>query len=200
MSAHLPAAELAAGRCAAGGSPATARTLVLVTEDEPALFKIIGRHLDRHPIARQRLDAVLFHLAGGVGNDLVSGIELHAITCVGGDFGDQSFELDQLFFSHGFLQIDRRLAWSLGTIGSSIGAAFAMQEGNALHPVRLAAALRRRACRLVPMGLVPAGLRNAITTTTTAAAARPFRRRPGPLWAYPVAAPGCAALPLVPQG
>src|SRR5258707_12707866 len=177
MSAHLPGADRAGGRCAARGPPATAGTLVLVTEDEPALFKIIGRHLDRHPIARQRLDAVLFHLAGGVGNDLVSGIELHAITCVGGDFGDQSFELDQLFFSHGFLQIDRRLAWSLGTIGSSIGASFAMQEGNALHPVRLAAALRRRACRLVPIGAMTAGLRTAHTTTTTAAAARPLTLR-----------------------
>src|SRR5258707_10606348 len=144
MAANLPGAELAAGWCAERGSPPTAGTLVLVTEDEPALFKIIGRHLDRHPIARQRLDAVLFHLAGGVGNDLVSGIELHAITCVGEDFGNQSFELDQLFFSHGFFQIDRRLAWSLGTIGSSIRTAFAMQKGNALHPVSLAAALRRR--------------------------------------------------------
>src|SRR5258705_4308264 len=144
MVPRLPAAELAARRRAARGSAATAGTLVLVTEDEPAFFKIIGRHLDRHPIARQRLDAVLFHLAGGVGNDLVSGIELHAITRIGEDFGDQSFELDQLFFSHGFLQIDRRLAWSFGAGGLSIWGAFALQKRNALQPVGLAAALRRR--------------------------------------------------------
>src|ERR1700686_2778338 len=91
------AAELAARRCPTRGPPAATRTLVLVTEDEPALFQVVGRHLDRHPVARQRLDPVLFHLAGGVGDDLVSGIELHAIACIGEDFGDQSFELDQLF-------------------------------------------------------------------------------------------------------
>jgi hypothetical protein len=34
------------------------------------------------------------------------GIELHAIARIGEDFGHQSFELDQLFFSHGYLQID----------------------------------------------------------------------------------------------
>src|SRR5258708_6428791 len=142
---HLPAAELAAWRRATRGSAATAGTLVLVTEDEPALFQIVGRHLDRHSIASQRLDPVLFHLAGGVGNDLVSGIELHAITCIGEDFGHQSFELDQLFFSHGYLQIDRRLAWSLGSVGSRIRTAFAMQKGNAFPPVIPAAPLRRRA-------------------------------------------------------
>src|SRR5258708_1206689 len=76
-----PATELAARRCATRS--AAARTFVLVTEDQPALLQVIGRHLDRHPIARQRLDPVLFHLAGGVGGELVSGIELHAVTRVG---------------------------------------------------------------------------------------------------------------------
>src|SRR5450756_447702 len=127
-----PAAELAARRCTTRSS--AARTFVLVAEDQPAFFKIVGRHLDRHPIACQRLDPVLLHLARGVGHDLVSGIELHAVACVGEDFGHQSFELDQLFFSHGCLQIDRRSAWSLGTVGSGIRAAFAMQKGNPLHP------------------------------------------------------------------
>src|SRR3984885_3568575 len=137
------ATELAARRCPTRGPPAATRTLVLVTEDEPALFQVVGRHLDRHPVARQRLDPVLFHLAGGVGDDLVSCIELHAVTCVGEDFSHQSFELDQLFFSHGYLQIDRRLAWPLGAVGSGIRTAFAMQKSDALHPFSLAAALRR---------------------------------------------------------
>src|ERR1700723_3414599 len=128
--AASPAAELAARRRTTRRS--ATRTFVLVTEDEAAFLQVIRRHLDRHPITRQRLDPVLFHLAGGIGNDLVSGIELHAITCVGEDFGHQSFELDQLFFSHGYLQIDRRLAWPLGAIGAGIRAAFAMQKGNAL--------------------------------------------------------------------
>src|SRR5438046_1130288 len=77
---RLSASELAARWCTARCAAATAGTLVLVTEDQSALFQIVGRHLDRHPIARQRLDPVLLHLAGGVGDDLVPGIELHAIT------------------------------------------------------------------------------------------------------------------------
>src|SRR5260221_12083481 len=110
-----PATELAARRCATRS--AAARTFVLVTEDQPALLQVIGRHLDRHPIARQRLDPVLFHLAGGVGDDLGSGIELHAVTSGGGGFGHQSFEREQLFFSHGSFPTDRRPAWALGAVG-----------------------------------------------------------------------------------
>src|SRR3954471_17382820 len=165
----LPAAELAStGRCTTR-SAGVARTLILVPEDQPALFQIVGRHFDRDPISCQRLDPVLLHLACGVGNNLVSGVELHAVTCVGEDFGHQSFELDQLFFSHGCLQIDRRLAWSLGAVGSSIRTAFTVQEGDALHPFSLAASLRRRGrtYRLMPVGLMTIGLRKAIITTGT---------------------------------
>jgi hypothetical protein len=54
-----------------------------------------------------------------------------------------------------------------------------MQKGNALHPFRLAAALRRRTRRLVPVGLVPVGLRKADITTGTMATARAFRPRRG---------------------
>src|SRR5260221_9928251 len=165
-----PATELAAGRCATRS--AAARTFVLVTEDQPALLQVIGRHLDRRPIARQRLDPVLFHLAGGVGDDLVSGIELHAVTSVGEDFGHQSFELDQLFFSHGSLQIDRRLAWSLGAVGFCVLTAFAMQKVDPLYPFSLSPPLRRGSVRLLPVGLVPVGLRKTIITTGTVASAR----------------------------
>jgi hypothetical protein len=34
----------------------------------------------------------------------VSRIQLHAVAGIGEDFSDQSFELDQLFFSHIYLQ------------------------------------------------------------------------------------------------
>jgi hypothetical protein len=103
---RLSAAELAparwsATRCAAG-------TLVLVPEDQATLFEIVGGHLDGDAIAGQRLDPVLFHLAGGIGNDFVPGIELHPIAGVRQDFGDQSFELDQFFFRHMVLQIEWR--------------------------------------------------------------------------------------------
>src|SRR3954470_5294441 len=173
-SGWLSAAELAAAlRCAARRSARAARTLILVTEDQPPLLQIVGRHLDRHSIACQRLDAVLLHLAGRVGDNFVAGIELHAVARIGKDFGHQSFELDQLFFSHGSLQVDRRLALgSLVAVGFGVGAAFAMQKGNPLHPVSLypvsLAALRgtRR--------LMAVRLRRAMITTTTAASARPF--------------------------
>src|SRR5712671_6076047 len=165
----LSAAELTAAlRCAARRSARAAGTLILVTEDQPALLQIVGRHLDRHPIACQRLDAVLLHLAGRVGDNFMSGVELHAVARVGKDFGHQSFELDQLFFSHGSLQVDRRLAlWSLVAVGFGIRAAFAMQKGNPLHPVSLAALQRTRR-------LVAGRWRRAMITTTTAASARPF--------------------------
>src|SRR6185312_4296057 len=81
---RLPAEELTAARRSAPRG-AGARALVLVTEDQAALLQIVGRHFDRDPIARQRLDPVLLHLAGGVGNNLVSGVELHAVTRIGQD-------------------------------------------------------------------------------------------------------------------
>src|SRR6202011_208461 len=164
---HSPAAKLAARRRATRGAATATRTLVLVTEDEPAFFKIIWRHLDRHPITRQRLDPALFHLAGGVGDDLVSRVELDAVAGIGEDFGHQSFELDQLFFSHGYLQVDRRLAWPLGAVGSGIRTAFAVQKCDALYPFSFAAALRRTV-RLLPAHLVAVGLWSAIITTRTA--------------------------------
>src|SRR5579872_6059831 len=104
----LSAAELAAlwraTGCSAGRTWPGARAFVLVAEYQSALFQIIGRHLDGDPVARERLDPVLFHLAGGIGNDLVPRIELDAVARIGEDFGDQSFELNQLFFSHFYLQ------------------------------------------------------------------------------------------------
>src|SRR5579872_4354927 len=162
-------------------APGVARALVLMAEYQPAFLQVIGRHLDRHPVACKRLDPVLLHLAGGIGNDLVPGIELHAVARVGKDFGDQSFELDQLFFSHVYLQIDRRLAGSLVTVGAVLGwTALAMQKGNALDSFGLATALRR-ATRLLT-----SDLRSTLITTSVVVTARTFRRLggltvPGPM-------------------
>ena len=103
---------------------------------------IIGRHLDRHPVAGQRLDPVLLHFARGIGNDLVAGVELDAIASIGKDFGDQSFELDQFFFSHGSLKVERRLAGPLAAVGVVVRTVFAVQESNTLDPFGLAAAMR----------------------------------------------------------
>ncbi|GCC47821.1 hypothetical protein chiPu_0032022, partial [Chiloscyllium punctatum] len=147
----LSAAELAAAlgpapRRAAGRA---ARTFVLVAEDQAALFQIVGRHFDRDAVAGQRLDAVFLHLAGGVGDDLVSGIELHPVASVGEDFGHQSFELDQLFLSHMVLQIERRLVLrSVVAVVLRIRPALAMQEGDALDAFAVAGLRRTR--RLAP--------------------------------------------------
>src|SRR5712691_3097178 len=94
----LPPAELLALR-----RTAAAGALVLVAEDEPALLEIVGRHLDRHAVAGERLDPVLLHLARRVGDDGLPGVELHAKARVGQNLGDQTFELDQFFLGHGFL-------------------------------------------------------------------------------------------------
>src|SRR6201992_4165465 len=174
----LAAAVLAARRCTARG--ASARTFVLVAEYQSAFFKVIGRHFDGHPVARQRLDPVLLHLARSVGNDLVAGVELNAVARVGKDFGDQSFELDQLFFSHGFLQNDRRLAWPVGAIRTGVRTALPVQERHALHALGLGDRLRSRAgpalrrTRVLPLDLVPGGVLSAIATIGTGAAARTF--------------------------
>src|SRR3954470_18002877 len=170
--AALPATKLptsrrsASRRRAGGGWP-----LVLVTENEPAFFQIIGRHFDRNTVACQRFDPVLLHFPGSIGNDLVSGIELHAIARVGEDFGDQSFELDQLFFSHGSLQIDRRLAWLLIAVGALLRLASAVQKGDALDSFGVAAAFRR------PLRLLTVAVQGATITTRTTATARAFRAR-----------------------
>src|ERR1700688_507556 len=92
----LSAPELLPLRRPAGRSGA----LVLVAEDQPALLEVIRRHLDGDAVARERLNAVLLHLAGRVGDDHLPGVELDAIARVRQDFGDETFELDQLFFCH----------------------------------------------------------------------------------------------------
>src|ERR1700674_2095260 len=93
----LSPAELLAHRRAGGGRGA----VVLVPEYDAAFFQIVGRHFHDDAIARQGLDAVLFHLAGRVGDDLVPGIEFDAVTGVRQDFGDEALEFNQLFLRHG---------------------------------------------------------------------------------------------------
>ena len=51
---------------------------LLEAECDPTLGEIIGRHLDIDAIACQHADAVLAHLAGGMGQNLVLIIELHS--------------------------------------------------------------------------------------------------------------------------
>jgi hypothetical protein len=48
-------------------------------------------------ISSQGFDAVLFHSSGGIGNELMSIVELNAVRGVGQDLGDETLELQQFF-------------------------------------------------------------------------------------------------------
>src|SRR6478609_6075627 len=83
--AHVAAAALRRTRAGRGA-------LVLVPEDDSALVEVVGAHLDSDTIALDRLDAVLLHLAGRVGNHLVAVVELHAKARIGEDFRHRALE------------------------------------------------------------------------------------------------------------
>src|SRR5215510_10769114 len=95
--ADLPAAEL---RSLGRGARHRGGALVLVAEDHAALLQVVGRHLDGDAVAGERLDAVLLHAAGGIGDDLVAIVEQDPIARVRKDFRHHAFELDQLFLGH----------------------------------------------------------------------------------------------------
>src|SRR5258708_6621758 len=63
-----------------------------------ALGKIIGRHLDHHLVAGQHADAVLAHLAGGVGDDhMIIGDQLHTEVRIWEEFFHDPLELQHFF-------------------------------------------------------------------------------------------------------
>ena len=90
----LPSPELIALRRAVNRTG----PFIAMAEDHSAFLQIIGRHLDRYPIAGQSLDPVLFHPAGGVGDKGMAIVELHPITGVGQYFGHETFEFQKFFF------------------------------------------------------------------------------------------------------
>jgi hypothetical protein len=67
-------------------------SFILVAEYQSPLFQIVRRDFDRHAIARECLDPVLFHSAGGIGNEPMSIIEFNAISGVGQYLGDEPFK------------------------------------------------------------------------------------------------------------
>jgi hypothetical protein len=71
-----------------------------VAEDQAALLEVVGRHLDGDAVAGKGLDAVLLHLAGRVGHDLVPGVELNAVPSIRQDLEDNALELHQFLFRH----------------------------------------------------------------------------------------------------
>src|SRR5262245_11983093 len=76
------------------------RPHVLVAEVDTTLVQVVGRHFHGHAIAGQDTDAVLFHAPGGVGDDFMPVIELHATARVRQHLRDHTFELQHLFLGH----------------------------------------------------------------------------------------------------
>src|ERR1700744_3763039 len=107
--------SIAAGTTASGTIPACAssarrRGLSLASTKRGAgLFEAIGdasfgkvirSHLHHDLVAGQHADAVLAHLARGVGDDLMSVGQHDAKRRVGQQFADRAFKLKQFFFCH----------------------------------------------------------------------------------------------------
>ena len=74
-------------------------SLVLVAEDQPALFQIIGRHLDCYPVSGKGFDPVLLHSSGRIANQFMTIIEHNAVTRVRQYLKDKTLKLQELFLS-----------------------------------------------------------------------------------------------------
>ena len=72
---------------------------VLMAEIDSTLGQIIGRHFDCDPVAGKNTDAVLLHLAGGVGKRFMPVVEPYAKPGIGQQLGHGTFEFDQIFLS-----------------------------------------------------------------------------------------------------
>src|SRR6218665_265974 len=70
------------------------------TVGNPTLGQIVGRQLDQNLVARQHADAVLAHLAGGVAEDLMAVLELHAEHGVGQQLDHLPAHLEEFFLGH----------------------------------------------------------------------------------------------------
>ncbi len=64
-----------------------------VAEYHSPLVQIIGRYFDRHAIPSQSFDPIPLHSSGGIGDELMSIVELNAITSVGQYLGYETFKL-----------------------------------------------------------------------------------------------------------
>ena len=82
-----------------GGRPGVITRLLEAERDAP-LGQVVGRHFHVHLVAGENANAVLAHLAGGVREDFVPVVELHAEHRVGQDFGHGAGKFEQVFFGH----------------------------------------------------------------------------------------------------
>src|SRR5580704_4738613 len=79
---------------------------VLVAKNQTPLVQIIRGYFDRHSITGEGFNPVLFHPAGGVGHDLMSGIELNTIAGVGQYLGHEAVKLQEFFLRHVAILLD----------------------------------------------------------------------------------------------
>ena len=73
---------------------------LLRPEDDPRTTQVIRREFHEHFITRQHTDAILAHLPGGVREDHVVIVQLHAEHGIREEFNDLAAELDHVFFRH----------------------------------------------------------------------------------------------------
>src|SRR5262249_36171283 len=90
-------------------------------EADAAAIEIIGRHLDDHPVAGERPDAVLLHLARRVGEHHMLVIQFHAIVAVGEDLDDGPLEFEHFFLRH---------SRSPGSVMHETGTYFKLPDGR----------------------------------------------------------------------
>jgi len=72
--------------------------ILAFAEYDAATRQVVGRKFDFDPIAGNDADVILSHLAGEVGQDDVSILNLHPEHGVGEGFSDNAFHFDRFFF------------------------------------------------------------------------------------------------------
>ena len=69
-----------------------------MTEGQATLVQVIGRHFQGDLVTSQHANAVLAHLAAGVGNQLVAVVQRDAKTGIGQNFIHSALHFNQFFF------------------------------------------------------------------------------------------------------
>src|SRR5690606_18933138 len=97
--------SLTRARAAEGAPPQerprrSARVRSLEAVVDPSLGQVVGRHLDLDLVAGENADAVLAHLAGGMGNDGMAVLELHPESRIGQKLFHDPGKFKKLFLGH----------------------------------------------------------------------------------------------------
>ena len=79
-------------------------------EGDSPFGEIVRRQFKGDLVARQDADVMLPHLAGGIGDQLVTIVEINAKTRIGEHFGNHAVHFEQFFFCHEPIMLVRRAA------------------------------------------------------------------------------------------